>query len=139
MLHLLPCSSETILEELQVLNSQLDYMEIAYKKRMLSIDDIRQQHSEAAEYDTQRYLVMDDEQVLALVDYGYSSPLQQLPWINLLCLHADYARKGYAKKVYELVEQNMYKDGVSEILLAVHANNKHAQQFWEKMQFVVFA
>lgn len=138
LLHLKSCNENTCLIELEILNSQPQYIEIAYHKKALTLDDIKEQHAEARAFQTMRFLVFDHAQCIGLVEYGMYSPRQQLPWINLLCIDAQFNRQGYAKKVLQLVEQNMYNDGAEHILLAVHETNEMAQSFWERAGFIAF-
>lgn len=138
LLHLTPCSLNTIAIERAILNSQPQYVNIAYKQSSLSEQDIITQHDEADEYKTSRFLVVDEDKVIGLVDYGFSSPRQQLPWINLLCIDAKFNYLGYGKKVFQLIEQNMYTEGARELLIAVHKQNERARAFWTSLGFQAF-
>jgi hypothetical protein len=64
----------------------------------LTLDDIRQQHDESVRLGTERFLAVDNTTVVGLVEYGFHSPRQQLPWINLLCINSEFNRQGYAKE-----------------------------------------
>lgn len=123
---------------MHILNSQQEYVQLAYHVETLPLQDIKIQHEQAALYKTERYVVYNDRICIGIVEYGYESPRQQLPWINLLCIDTAFSGKGYAKKVFEYIEQNMYKMGATEVLLAVHATNKKALQFWRHLGFYEF-
>jgi len=84
--------------EKEIMNSNMEYNLIAYDKQVLGNEDILETFKEADELQVERYLVKKDEDYIAILDYGMSSPRHQKPWLSLLAIHKKYQGFGYAKK-----------------------------------------
>lgn len=70
--------------EKEIMNSNREYNAIAYGKQILEDKDILATFNEADELQIERYLVKEDKDYIAILDYGMSSPRQQKPWLSLL-------------------------------------------------------
>jgi len=124
--------------EKEIMNSNIEYNLIAYDKQILGNEDVLETFKEADELQIERYLVKKDEDYIAILDYGMSSPRHQKPWLSLLAIHKKYQSLGYAKKIYLTYEELMKGKQVSCIQIAVHSTNEKALNFWTSLGFIKF-
>ncbi|MBA4537336.1 GNAT family N-acetyltransferase [Bacillus aquiflavi] len=124
--------------EKEIMNSNMDYNLIAYNKQFLSNEHILETFKEADELQVERYLIKKDENYIAVLDYGMSSPRFQKPWLSLLVVHQKYQGLGYAEKIYMAYEELMKNQQESYIQIAVHSTNKKALNFWASLGFIKF-
>ncbi|MFJ7730620.1 GNAT family N-acetyltransferase [Lysinibacillus sp. NPDC097231] len=124
--------------EKEIMNSNSEYNLIAYDKQVLDNEDILETFKEADELQIERYLVKKDENYIAILDYGMSSPRHQKPWLSLLVIHKKYQGLGYAKKIYLAYEELMKNQQVNCIQIAVHSTNNNALNFWTSLGFIKF-
>lgn len=124
--------------EKEIMNSNTEYNLMAYDKQILGNEEILKTFKEADELQVERYLVKKDEDYIAILDYGMSSPRQQKPWISLLAVRKKYQGLGYAKQIYKTYEKIMKCQKVNCIQIAVHSTNEKALNFWNSLGFIKF-
>ncbi|MGG2081281.1 GNAT family N-acetyltransferase [Lysinibacillus pakistanensis] len=124
--------------EKEIMNSNIEYNLIAYDKQVFENEDILETFKEADKLQIKRYLVKKDEEYIAILDYGMSSPRHQKPWLSLLALHKKYQGLGYAKNIYMTYEELMKDRQVDCIQIAVHSTNVKALNFWTSLGFIKF-
>ncbi|WP_341301401.1 hypothetical protein MHB44_02195 [Lysinibacillus sp. FSL H8-0500] len=95
MLTLIQNDRKFIEIEKEIMNSNKEYNAIAYDKQILDKEDILATFKEADEWRIERYLVKKDEDYIAILDYGMSSPRHQKPWLSLLAIHQKYQGLGW--------------------------------------------
>lgn len=125
--------------EKEIMNSNVEYNLIAYDKQVFGNEDILEIFKEADELQIERYLVKIDEDYIAILDYGMSSPRYQKPWLSLLAIHKKYQGLGYAKKIYMTYEELMKDQQANCIQIAVHSENEKALNFWTSLGFIKFS
>ena len=73
-----------------------------------------------------------DSVIVATVMGGYEG---HRGWINYLAVHPEYQRKGYGKKIMEVVEQRIKAKGCPKINLQVRATNREVIRFYEALGY----
>ncbi|WP_237648624.1 MULTISPECIES: N-acetyltransferase [Sediminibacillus] len=124
--------------EKRIINSQQEYNLIAYGKRILDDNDLFIQYREAQKLKLSRYLVRYEKSYIGILDFGMTSPRHQKPWISLFLIEKNFQSTGIAEKTYRAFEERLREKQAGCIQIAVHADNKRALQFWNKMGFTPF-
>ncbi|SDL63822.1 GNAT family N-acetyltransferase [Sediminibacillus halophilus] len=124
--------------EKRIVNSQQEYNLIANGKRYIDDKDIFDQYTEAQKLKVSRYLVRYEKRYVGILDFGMTSPRQQKPWISLFLIAKDFQRTGIARKTYQAFEEMLREKQTDCIQIAVHAENKRALRFWNRVGFTLF-
>ncbi|RFU67618.1 GNAT family N-acetyltransferase [Bacillus sp. V59.32b] len=130
------CNNKTILQELEVMNSNPEYNRISEDKAYLTEADILKEHED--EIEKERYIVTSESSPIAIVDFTMSNPRDKNPWLGLFIIHKNAQNKGYAKTIYSEYEKLMIKRQVKEVHLGCLVNNEPGIRFWEKTGYSVY-
>jgi ribosomal protein S18 acetylase RimI-like enzyme len=83
--------------------------------------------------DADLFLVGEAEgKIIASVMGGYEG---HRGWINYLAISPQQRRKGYGKKIMQLVEQRIQQKGCPKINLMIRASNTEAVSFYQALDY----
>jgi ribosomal protein S18 acetylase RimI-like enzyme len=83
--------------------------------------------------DADLFLVGESEgKIIATVMGGYEG---HRGWINYLAVSPQRQRKGYGKKIMQLVEQRIQQRGCPKINLMIRASNSEAVAFYQALGY----
>lgn len=128
-----PCSNNTILTELDIMNSNPDFNLLSEGKEQLSEQDILHEHK--ATFAKERYLVQYESQAVGILDFMMLNPKDQTPWLGLLAIHQQHQQQGIGVKVYLHYESLMKQRGIPKVRLGCLKDNRKGFKFWSKMGF----
>jgi GNAT superfamily N-acetyltransferase len=128
-------NKEMIPIEMEIMNSHPEYNLLADGKRILSQEDLLEEHDEGSDLEKERYLLKVGENYIGIIDFIMLNPRDQKPWLGLLIIHRDWTRQSYAEKALTIYEDMMRIRGINEVRLGCFEANSPGLSFWEKQGF----
>lgn len=130
------CNSQTMLQELEVMNSNPLYNRISEDKSFLTEADILKEHED--EIEKERYIATSEGSPIAIVDFTMCNPRDKNPWLGLFILHKNAQNKGYAQAIYSEYEELMIKRHVKEVHLGCLVKNEPGIRFWGSLGYSIY-
>jgi GNAT superfamily N-acetyltransferase len=81
------------------------------------------------------FAIEKDTRIIALLDVLRDYKAKDNWWIGLLLISPSLRGKGLGRQIIDYIIQNLTRDGVREIQLAVLEENEAGLLFWQKMGF----
>ncbi|WP_170169047.1 GNAT family N-acetyltransferase [Mesobacillus subterraneus] len=128
-------NKEMIPFELKIMNSHPEYNLLAEGKRILTDEDMLEEHEEGKELAKERYLMKVEEDYIGIIDFVMRNPRDEKPWLGLLIIHQSWSRQGKAEKALAIYEDMMKERGIREVRLGCFEANAAGLAFWEKTGF----
>lgn len=125
----------TILAEMEIMNSQAEYNLLADGKRVLDEQDLLAEQEEKKELCKERYLIKVEKDLVGIIDFIMENPRDQKPWLGLLIIHRDWTRKSYGAAALSKYEEMMRGRGIDAVRLGCFTANTKGMAFWEKQNF----
>lgn len=125
----------TILAEIEIMNSQPEYNLLADGKEVLDEDDLLEEQEEKKELGKERYLIKVGNRLVGIMDFIMENPRDQKPWLGLMIIHRNWTRKSYGAAALAMYEEMMRERGIKEIRLGCLTDNTTGMAFWEKHKF----
>ena len=95
---------------------------------------------EGAQLDPLRRVLVAEElstgNVVGLVDFVTTSPVDGLPWIGLVLIHGDYQRRGLGSEALRALVARLSVDGHTAVRMAVMDDNDVGLEFARRIGFV---
>ncbi|WP_377890269.1 GNAT family N-acetyltransferase [Alkalihalobacillus sp. R86527] len=124
--------------EKEIFNTNATYNVIAFDKEVLEESDLLEQYDDVKAFNTERYVLKENESAIGILEYGMESPRSGKPWLSLLLIDGRYQGRGYARKVFAMYESMVKEKKADIIQIAVHVENKHARRFWHSLGFEIY-
>jgi RimJ/RimL family protein N-acetyltransferase len=128
-------NKEMIPIEMEIMNSHPEYNLLADGKRILTEEDMLEEHDEGNDLEKERYLLKEGENYIGIIDFIMLNPRDQKPWLGLLIIHRDWTRQSYAEKALAIYEDMMRSRNSKEVRLGCFAANSQGMSFWKKQGF----
>lgn len=126
---------ETILAEMEIMNSQPEYNLLADGKKVLDEEDLLSEQEEKKELGKERYLIKAGEHLVGIIDFIMENPRDHKPWLGLLIIDRKWSRKSVGAAALAKYEQMMRERGIKEVRLGCFTDNVIGMAFWEKQNF----
>ena len=133
-----PATPDDFPELLDVYNSNPDYMEWAYGKRVVTLETVKQDHDDNLALDDSYSVSIRDADTRSLIgisQFILRNPRDGHPWLGLIMLHANSQGKGYATEFLDTLISWYAENGYSSLHLAVLEKNRKVMPFYEKYGF----
>lgn len=121
--------------ELELLNSDKFYNQLAYNKDELQVVELVKEYDESNELGAERFFLKDGEIYIGILEYLEENPQDKSTWIGLLLIKKEYQSKGYGYQAYHLFEELMIEKGKKKLKLGVILENEPAHLFWKKQGY----
>lgn len=128
-------SKDTILAEMEIMNSQQEYNLLADGKKVLNEEDLLSEQEEKKELGKERYLIKEEGHLVGIIDFIMENPRDQKPWLGLMIIDRKWTRNSYGAAALAKYEQMMRERGIKEVRLGCLTENVSGMAFWEKQNF----
>lgn len=125
-------------ELLDLYNSNPDYMECAYGKRVVTLDTVQRDDEDNRKFAGSYNLCIRHartRRLIGIAQFILQNPRDGHPWLGLIMLHANSQGKGYAKEFLDTLIAWYQENGYSSLHLAVLEKNRKVVPFYEKYGF----
>lgn len=140
-LHFSPVTPADFAELLAVYNSNPDYMEYAFGKRAVTVQEIEADHLENLALEDSYSVALRESangNIIGIAQFILCNPRDKQPWLGLIMLHSDCQGKGYAKEFLDCLIDWYRENGYTSLHLAVLATNSKVVPFYEKYGFTAY-
>lgn len=140
-LYFVPVTPDDFSELLGLYNSNPDYMEYAFGKRVVTLETVEQDHKDNLAFPDSYSVLLREQCSNALVgisQFILRNPRDQQAWLGLIMLDHHFQGKGYAREFLDLLINWYAENGYSSLHLAVLEKNQVVIPIYEKLGFSVY-
>ncbi|MDZ5470900.1 GNAT family N-acetyltransferase (plasmid) [Bacillus sp. 31A1R] len=123
--------------ELEIMNSHPYHNLVSEGRKLLTEDDMMEEHEESSELNKERYLIEYVDKYIGIVDFIMKNPRDDKPWLGLFIIHQDWTGKGLSEEAFNVYESLMKSRGIKEVRLGCFVNNERGLHFWKKQKFEI--
>lgn len=126
---------------LDLYNSNPDYMEYAYGKRIVTLETVEQDHKDNLAIPDSYNVLLKERESDDLVGIGQfilRNPRDEQPWLGLIMLDQRHQGKGYAREFLRTLIDWYAENGYSSLHLGVLERNQGVVPLYEKLGFFVY-
>ncbi|MCE0451956.1 GNAT family N-acetyltransferase [Brevibacillus sp. AF8] len=136
-----PVTEHDFPELLTVYNSNPDYMEFAFGKRVVTLQTVEDDHQDNLAFaDSYSFSIREvhGTEIIGIAQFILRNPRDGQPWLGLIMLHSAYQSHGYAREFLDTLIAWYRENGYTSLHLAVLEKNSRVVPFYERYGFAVY-